>query len=135
MDSNKGIYMNLTENFKLKEFDCRDGSEMPPHVFKNVVSLSVALQEIRDCVGYPIKITSAYRSLEYNKIIGSKDTSQHVLGKAADLQVKELIPIELYETIEALIEMEYIPEGGLGLYNTFVHYDIRGYKARWDNRK
>lgn len=135
MDRNKGIYMNLTENFKLKEFDCRDGSEMPPHVFKNVVSLSVALQEIRDCVGYPIKITSAYRSLEYNKIIGSKDTSQHVLGKAADLQVKELIPIELYETIEALIEMEYIPEGGLGLYNTFVHYDIRGYKARWDNRK
>jgi len=127
--------MNLTDNFKLKEFECKDGSEMPPHVFKNVLSLSIALQSIRDCIGYPINITSSYRSLEYNRSIGSKDTSQHVLGKASDLQVKEMIPIELYETIEALIELEYIPEGGLGLYDTFVHYDIRGYKARWDNRK
>ncbi len=126
--------MKLTDNFKLEEFECRDGSEMPPHVFKNVLKLSTALQTIRDCIGYPIKITSAYRSLEYNRMIGSKDTSQHVLGKASDLQVKEMIPIELYETIEALIDLEYIPEGGLGLYNTFVHYDIRGYKARWDNR-
>ena len=39
------------------------------------------------------------------------------------------------KTIEALIELEYIPEGGLGIYNTFVHYDIRGYKARWDKRQ
>ena len=128
--------MNLTENFKLEEFHCNDGSKiMPPHVFKNVVSLSIALQVVRECIGYPINITSAYRSLEYNRGIGSKDTSQHVLGKAADLQVKELIPIELYETIEALIDLGYIPEGGLGLYDTFVHYDVRGYKARWDNRK
>ena len=127
--------MNLTDNFKLEEFQCNDGSQMPPHVFKNVVSLSIALQVVRDCIGYPINITSAYRSLEHNRSIGSKDTSQHVLGKAADLQVKELIPIELYETIEALIELGYIPEGGLGIYDTFVHYDIRGYKARWDNRK
>lgn len=126
--------MRLTDNFKLEEFECNDGSEMPPYVFKNVISLSVALQSIRDCVMYPISITSAYRSLEYNRSIGSNDTSQHLLGKAADLQVKEMIPIELYETIEALIDLEYIPEGGLGLYNTFVHYDIRGTKARWDNR-
>ena len=128
--------MNLTENFKSEEFQCNDGSQMPPHVFKNVVRLSIALQVVRDCIGgYPINITSAYRSLEYNNRIGSKNTSQHVLGKAADLQVKELMPIELYETIEALIDLEYIPEGGLGIYDTFVHYDIRGYKARWDNRK
>lgn len=127
--------MKLTENFRSEEFDCSNGSRTPDIVFKNVYSLAVALQAIRDCIGCPIKITSAYRSLEYNRSIGSKDTSQHVLGKAADLQVKEMIPIELYETIEALIDLEYIPEGGLGIYNTFVHYDTRGYKARWDNRK
>ena len=127
--------MKLTDNFKLEEFECSDGSKMPPYVFKNVLKLSEALQVIRECIGYPINITSSYRSLEYNRSIGSKDTSQHVLGKATDLQVKELIPIELYETIEALIDLEYIPEGGLGIYNTFVHYDIRGHKARWDNRK
>ena len=126
--------MNLTKNFKLNEFKCKGGGVMDSYVLSNVLELSSSLQIIRDCIGYPISITSAYRSLEHNRSIGSKDTSQHVLGKAADLQVKELIPIELYETIEALIELEYIPEGGLGLYNTFVHYDIRGYKARWNNR-
>ena len=56
--------MNLTDNFKLEEFQCNDGSEMPPHVFKNVVSLSIALQVVRDWIGYPINITSAYRCLE-----------------------------------------------------------------------
>jgi len=127
--------MNLTKNFKLEEFQCKGGTIMNVSVYANVIELSSALQIIRECIDYPIHITSAYRGLEYNRMIGSKDTSQHVLGKAADLQVKEIIPIELYEVIEALIELEYIPEGGLGLYNTFVHYDIRGTKARWDNRK
>ena len=127
--------MKLTKNFSLKEFECYGGTIMDASILSNVVKLSSALQIIRECIDYPIHITSAYRGLEYNRTIGSKDSSQHVLGKAADLQVKELIPIELYEIIEALIELEYIPEGGLGLYNTFVHYDIRGYKARWDNRK
>ena len=126
--------MKLTDNFSKHEFDCNDGSDMPDMVFENVKLLTNALQTIRECIDYPVTLTNAYRSLEYNRSIGSKDTSQHVLGKAADLQVEEMIPIELYDTIEALIELEYIPEGGLGLYNTFVHYDIRGSKARWDNR-
>lgn len=127
--------MKLTDNFSRWEFECKDGSEMPDHVVFNTYKLSVALQTIRGCIGYPIAITNAYRSLEHNRSIGSKDTSQHIQGKAADLQVKEMSVLDLYETIETLIEWGHIPEGGLGIYNTFVHYDIRGTKARWDNRQ
>ena len=127
--------MRLTKNFKLEEFECKDGSEIPPLAFKEILKLSEALQVVRDRIGYPIRITSSYRSLKHNRSIGSKDTSQHVKGKAADIQVEELIPKELYDIIEALMDLGHIPQGGLGLYNTFVHYDTRGYKARWDNRK
>lgn len=123
--------MKLTRNFSKWEFECKDGSEMPATVLGNVSKLAQALQVIRDVVQEPIRITSSYRSLEYNRTIGSKDTSQHVLGKAADLQIDNVEPQELYEIIELLIDLEQIPQGGLGLYNTFVHYDIRGYEARW----
>lgn len=135
MVNNKDILMKLTDNFSRWEFECKDGSEMPDYVVFNVYKLAVALQTIRGCIGYPISITNAYRSLEHNRSIGSKDTSQHILGKAADLQVEEMSVLDLYETIETLIDWGHIPEGGLGIYNTFVHYDIRGTKARWDNRK
>ena len=123
--------MKLTKNFSKWEFECKDGSDIPAIVLGNVNKLAQALQVIRDVVQQPIRITSSYRSLEYNRTIGSKDTSQHVLGKAADLQIDNVEPQELYEIIELLIDLEQIPQGGLGLYNTFVHYDIRGYEARW----
>jgi len=126
--------MKLTDNFSKWEFECNDSSEMPMHVLNNVKKLAISLQSVRDCIGASIHITSSYRSLEYNRLIGSKDTSQHVLGNAADLQVEGMLPIELYDTIEAFMDLGYISEGGLGIYDTFVHYDIRGKKARWDNR-
>jgi len=42
------------------------------------------IQEIRMLLGLPIKINSGYRCLELNRAVGSKDTSQHLLGQAAD---------------------------------------------------
>jgi hypothetical protein len=49
------------------------------------------------------------------------------------LQVKGLPPKDLYKVLYTLAEYNHVMQGGLGLYNTFVHYDIRGTKARWDN--
>ena len=48
------------------------------------------------------------------------------------MQVKGMSPKDVYASIERLIELGEMKEGGLGLYNTFVHYDIRGTKARWN---
>ena len=61
--------------------------------------------------------------------------SQHCLCKAADVKVKGYTPLEVYEAIEHLISIGKMKQGGLGKYNTFTHYDIRGVKARWDFRE
>jgi len=123
--------MKLSEKQIVFEFECKDGSDMPVSVYNNVLELAKNLQVIRDEVSKPIKLTNAYRSLEHNRMIGSKDTSQHVKGNAADIKVKGVEPKDVYNIISNLIDKGAIKQGGLGLYNTFVHYDIRGYKARW----
>lgn len=127
--------MKLTINFNLSEFQSKDGSTMPSSVLINIKQLANALQTIRGSIGVPLNINSAYRSPEHNKRVGGSLKSQHLLGKAADLSNSKLPPAQLAEVIEELISGGYIPEGGIGIYNTFVHYDIRGTKARWDNRR
>jgi len=132
--------MKITNNFSLNEFNSKDGAEMPAEVLKNVIELASDLQKIRDVAGCAIHINSAYRSPEHNERIGGAhkivdgkriETSQHVFGKASDLTSRNHTPKELYDLIEAMILCGDISEGGLGLYKSFVHYDIRGKKARW----
>ncbi len=127
--------MRLTNNFTQREFKSRDGSKMPEDVLCNIKDLVDNLQVLRDFLGEPIRINSAYRSEAHNKAIGGSKTSQHLLGKAADIKVKDIETKDLYLIIESLIIDGQMTDGGLGLYDTFVHYDIRGYKARWDYRK
>ena len=121
----------MTKNFHIKEFACKDGTQVPLDLKHNVVRLAVNLQKLRDYLGVPIIINSAYRHLDYNRSIGSSDGSMHVQAKAADIRTKEHTPKQIYDAILHLIKEGIMEEGGLGLYNTFVHYDVRGKKARW----
>lgn len=123
--------MKLTKNFNLREFKCNDGSSTPLDVVRNLEKLATNLQVLRDKVGEPITITSGYRSESHNKKIGGAKNSQHVLGTAADFKVKGMRPNEVYAIIENLIKKGEMMEGGLGLYSNWIHYDIRGTKARW----
>ena len=54
--------MRITENFSLSEFDCKDGSELPSALLHNILELADNLQVLRDYLGVPVKINSAYRS-------------------------------------------------------------------------
>ena len=123
--------MRLTKNFKLSEFDCKDGSEMPSQLLPNVLELAESLQELRNVLNTPIKINSAYRSLEHNASIGGTNSSQHLFAKAADIVVKGKTPAQVATMIKLLILQGKMKQGGIGVYDTFTHYDIRGYKARW----
>ena len=125
----------MTKNFKRKEFECRCGCDMPLEVYENIIKLANQLQILRDYTGRAITINSAYRSPEHNQKVGGSKTSQHLLGKAADITIQSLKPAEVYRIIEDLIDLGHMLQGGLGLYDTFVHYDIRKTKARWDYRK
>lgn len=123
--------MRLTKNFKLSEFDCKDGSEMPSQLLPNVLELAESLQELRESINSPIKINSAYRSLEHNSKIGGSKSSQHLFGKAADIVVKGKTPAQVATMIKLLILEGKMKQGGIGIYDNFTHYDTRGYKARW----
>ena len=126
--------MKLTANFSKSEFECSDGSEMPLEVFNNIIELAENLEVVRAHFGAPITINSAYRSPVYNRQIGGVPTSQHLGGKAADIVIEGVSPSEVADAIDFLIECGLMKEGGLGRYDTFTHYDIRGTKARWDFR-
>ena len=130
--------MKLTNNFTKSEFDCKSGEEMPLDVLENVKLLAIQLQKIREYVGKPIRINSAYRNKEYNQAIGGVKTSQHILGKAADITIDTFTPDEVVSIIENMLTNEMLGGfyiGGLGSYNTFTHIDIRDKKARWNFKK
>jgi uncharacterized protein YcbK (DUF882 family) len=125
--------MKLSEHFNQSEFECKCGCEMPVFVQENIIDLAENLEALRCIIDKPIHITNAYRCEEHNASIGSKSTSQHILGKAADIKVKGYSPKEVADVAEDLMDIEGFVMGGVGRYNTFTHVDIRGEKARWDN--
>ena len=127
--------MKVSTHFDKEEFDCSDGSEMPLEVLNNVFELALQLEVVRAHFNAPVPINSAYRSPVYNRSVGGAVNSLHLSGKAADIVLEGVTPDEVADAIDFLIEVGLMKEGGLGRYDTFTHYDIRGVKARWDYRK
>lgn len=125
--------IQLTKNFYLDEFTCRDESDISKEILFNIIALAKEMQEIRNVLDVSITVNSGYRSPMYNKSIGGASKSQHLLGKACDFIAKGLTPYEVAETLESLMQGGLIINGGLGEYDTFTHYDIRNKPARWDN--
>ena len=128
---------DLTANFSLSEFRCRDGSDVPEELMDNVKLLAENLQKIRDHIGLPIKVLSGYRSPEYNKQVGGARYSQHLLALAADIRVKKYSPSDLQGIVIGMIKAGELHQGGVGVYNrsNFLHYDCRGRAARWSQKK
>ena len=86
----------LSKNFSLREFTksqtaARHGIDnfvYDEEVFKNLQSLcEEVVQPVRDYYNIPFSPNSGFRSLALNRLLGSKDTSQHVLGQAVDIEV------------------------------------------------
>jgi uncharacterized protein YcbK (DUF882 family) len=123
--------MQLTKNFTTEEFRCHDGTPVPPEFLNNVQLLADNLQVLRDELNEPIHINSGYRTPIYNERVGGKKKSQHLLAKAADITTKNKTPKQLGAFIEKLIAQGKMKQGGLGIYPGFVHYDVRGTRARW----
>jgi uncharacterized protein YcbK (DUF882 family) len=126
--------MKLTENFSLWEFKCKDGSSVPDEYMDNVKKLAENLQVLREVVGKPIRVISGYRSKRYNTRINGARRSQHMYAKAADIKIKGFTPAEIKAIIVSLINEGKMHKGGIGIYRTFVHYDVRGRNARWKGK-
>ena len=114
----------LSANFKVREFACRDGSDV---VFISEKLVSV-LQQIRSHFKSRVIISSAYRTPAYNKKVGGAAYSQHLYGKAADFTVEGIPPKEVARYAETLLPNS----GGIGIYSNFIHIDDRAVKSRWN---
>jgi uncharacterized protein YcbK (DUF882 family) len=124
--------MKLTENFSRAEFDCNDGTPVPQQFITNVKKLAEQLQILRDHIKEPVMITgSGYRTPSHNTKVGGAKNSQHLTASGADINAKNYTPRQLANVIEKLIKEKKMLQGGIGVYKGFVHYDIRGTKARW----
>tara|TARA_R100000951_G_C2653740_1_gene185509 strand:+ start:16275 stop:16652 length:378 start_codon:yes stop_codon:yes gene_type:complete len=125
--------VKITNNFSRQEFDCKDGTSVPKELLDNLKLLCSNLEVLRDELKSPVSITgSGYRTESHNKKVGGAKNSQHLYAKAADINAKGYTPKEVYDTIERLIGLGRMKQGGLGLYKTFVHYDVRSSgSARW----
>lgn len=124
--------MQLTKNFTRQEFDCKDGTPVPQMYMPNVFRLAQNLQVLRDHIGEPVFVSgSGYRTPAHNKKVGGAPASQHLTAKGADITAQSYTPKQLAAEIEKLIAQGKMEQGGIGVYNGFVHYDTRGTKARW----
>lgn len=127
----------ITTHFYWTEAQCSDGTAVPTYLRSNAIRVANNLETLRFAIGgLPIRINSWFRTKEYNDSLKeASPKSQHLLAKATDIWVKGMKPITLYEIIEVLIRLRKMEDGGLGIYNTFVHYDVGNSGRRWDNRK
>lgn len=123
---------SVSAHFSLSEFACNDGTEVPKKYRGNVQELMNNLEVVRNYFGgKPIVVNSGYRTAAYNKKVGGAANSQHLTAKASDITISGYTPKQIGSAIIKLISEGKLKEGGVGIYKTFVHYDIRGIKARW----
>ena len=98
--------MKLTEHFTLEELthtDHRQFDNTPNDAEKaNLERLALFLEQVKEVLGgKPIMVNSAFRSKQVNDAVGSKDTSQHRIGCAADIRVPSMTPDEVVKAVIA----------------------------------
>jgi len=98
--------MKLTEHFTLEELthtDHREFDNIPNEAeAANLERLALMLEHVKEVLGgKPIIVNSAFRSKPVNDAVGSKDTSQHRIGCAADIRVPGMTPDAVVKAVIA----------------------------------
>ncbi len=122
---------DLSKNFSRSEFACK-GTNCCGHSAPVQPELIYALQALRDQLNLPLSITSGFRCNRHNESVGGADRSFHTLGMAADVACPDGMKAEdLAQAAEAIAAFQ---QGGIGIYPSWVHLDVRTTgKARWRN--
>lgn len=81
----KDFDLKITENFKVKEFACKDGTK---ELYIDI-ELVEKMQKIREYIDRPIIIVCGYRTESYNKTCGGALKSKHLTGEAIDFTIKD----------------------------------------------
>lgn len=110
------------QHFKVKEFACKDGSQVV-FIDENLVAI---LDILRNKIEKPVIITSGYRTPEWNKKCNGAKYSYHTRGMAADIRVDGMSAKEVAKKLDAIIPNEC----GIIVYKSWVHIDVRISKYR-----
>mgnify|MGYP000376082449 CR=1 FL=1 len=124
--------MNLTEHFTLEELTHTDHRELDntPNdaELENLKRLAEFLEKVKTVLGgKPIMVNSAFRSKAVNDAVGSKDTSQHRIGCAADLRVPGMTPDEV---VRAVIASDLGYDQVIREFDRWTHISIPNEAAR-----
>jgi len=131
--------MNLSPNFTLEELTVsevaqRKGLDNTPNATEvaNLVRVAELLEKVRALLGKPILVNSAFRSKPVNDAVGSKDTSQHRLGCAADIRVPGMKPKEVVQAcIDGGIPFDQIIEE----FDSWTHISVPNTKDQQPRRQ
>ena len=119
------------DEFRCKGDECGCHNSLPEDGIHPL--LFILLDVVREKVGQPVSILSGYRCETHNANVGGAPNSYRCQGVAADLYTTN-IDVEAFAQLveQSLVELGI--EGGVGRYpsQSFVHADVRGYTARWD---
>lgn len=120
--------LKLSENFCVKEFACKDGSD----TLKIDLDLIPLIQRFRNYVETGVYFNSAYRTPSYNKKVGGATNSYHVKGQALDIPF-----LNSYKYLTSREKMcaffNTLGVKGIITYPTFIHVDTRTTKYHADN--
>jgi len=123
-----GDFWDGIKHFKRSEFKCKCGKYCDGFPVEPDEKLLIILDKIREHFNTPVTITSGVRCKTHNTNVGGATSSQHLKGTAADIKVKGVKPKEVAAYAETLLT----GTGGIGIYGTFVHVDVRKTKSRWN---
>jgi hypothetical protein len=124
--------MKLTEHFTLEELTItshRQFDNTPKaNELANLMRVAALLEQVKTVLGgKPIMINSGFRSKQVNDAVGSKDTSQHRIGCAADIRVPGMTPKQVVQAcIDADIPYDQIIEE----FNSWTHISVPDMPAR-----
>lgn len=107
----------VREHFKVKEFACKDGSNLVLIDEK----LADLLENIRKHFEKPVHINSGYRTESWNEAVGGRKYSRHLAGEAADIWVKDVKPHNVALYADSILG----EAGGIICYTNFTHIDVR----------
>jgi uncharacterized protein YcbK (DUF882 family) len=108
------------QHFKVREFACKDGSQV---VFIDDYLVSI-LDILRNQVKKPVYINSGYRTPEWNKKCDGAKYSYHMRGMAADIRVEGMTAKQVANELNKIIP----DECGIIVYKSWVHFDVRSGK-------
>lgn len=116
--------MQISKHFKRSEFGC--GCSCGYNTVD--AELITILEDVRRHFKKPVRINSGCRCGQHNWAVGGSKSSQHLLGRAADITVKDVPPIVVYN----YLSKKYPDDYGMGSYEDFTHIDTRSIRARWE---